>query len=60
MRINFAIASSEHRVAGIDYFSWNSSPGSKQPDADSVFRCGALTNAGRLAIAPMQTSAIRK
>jgi hypothetical protein len=53
MRVNFARAASEHRVAGIDYFAWNSTPGAKQPDAKSVFRCGALTDAGRLAIAPM-------
>ena len=51
LRGDFAAAAAEHRLAGIDYFSWNSDPWSKQVDADSVFRCGALTESGRAAIA---------
>ena len=52
MRSDFAAAASEHRLAGIDYFSWDSDPWAKQTDPDSVYRCGALTESGRQAIAP--------
>jgi hypothetical protein len=52
MRSDFAVAADEHRLSGIDYFSWDSDPCSKKVDADSVYRCGALTVSGRLAIAP--------
>lgn len=52
LRSDFAAAAAGHRLAGIDYFSWNSDPWSKQIDADSVYRCGALTESGRQAIAP--------
>lgn len=38
------------RLAGSIYFSWDGHPG----DAGStIFRCGALIDAGRLALAPM-------
>jgi hypothetical protein len=53
MRINFARAAAEHRLAGITYFAWNSDPWSKQPDADSIYRCGGLTESGQLAIKPL-------
>lgn len=56
MRGNFAKAAAEHRLAGITYFAWNSDPWSKQPDADSVYRCGGLTQAGRLAVTPLETA----
>lgn len=52
LRRDFAAVAAEHRLAGIDYFSWNSDPWSKQIDPDSVYRCGALTESGRQAIAP--------
>ncbi len=52
LRNDFAAAAAQHRLAGIDYFSWNSDPWSKQIDPDSVYRCGALTESGRAAIAP--------
>ena len=52
LRKDFAGAAAEHRLAGIDYFSWDSDPWSKQVDADSVYRCGGLTESGRAAIAP--------
>jgi hypothetical protein len=51
LRRDFADAAAEHRLAGIDYFSWNSDPWSKQTDPDSVYRCGGLTESGRQAIA---------
>jgi hypothetical protein len=52
LRRDFAAAAREHHLIGIDYFSWNSDPWSKQPDADSVYRCGTLTESGRVALAP--------
>jgi hypothetical protein len=52
LRTDFAAAAAEHRLAGIDYFAWNSDPWAKQIDSDSVYRCGALTESGRQAIAP--------
>ncbi len=52
LRGDFTVTAAEHRLAGIDYFSWNSDPWSKQTDPDSVYRCGALTESGRQAIAP--------
>jgi len=55
LRSDFAAAAAEHRLAGIDYFSWDSDPWSKQTDPDSVYRCGSLTESGREAIAPAGT-----
>jgi hypothetical protein len=52
LRSDFAKAADEHRLVGIDYFSWNSDPWSKTIDADSVYRCGALTESGKQAVAP--------
>jgi hypothetical protein len=52
LRSDFTAAAAEHRLAGIDYFSWDSDPWSKKIDPDSVYRCGALTESGRLAVAP--------
>jgi hypothetical protein len=52
LRKDFAAAAVEDRLAGIDYFSWDSDPWSKKVDADSVYRCGAITESGRAAIAP--------
>jgi len=37
-------------VAGLLYFAWNSTPGASSIMASSVWRCGALTNAGKLAL----------
>lgn len=54
LRADLAKAAAEHRLAGIDYYSWNSDPWSKGPDPDSVYRCDGLTEAGRLAVAPLE------
>jgi hypothetical protein len=54
MRVDFAKAAAEHRLAGITYYSWNTDPWSKGPDPDSVYRCDGLTEAGRLAVAPLE------
>jgi hypothetical protein len=51
LRGDFAVAAAEHRLVGIDYFSWDSDPWSKTTDPDSVYRCGALTESGRQAVA---------
>lgn len=53
MRANFGKAAAEHRLASLDYFAWNSDPWSKQPDADSIYRCGGVTESGKLAIASL-------
>jgi hypothetical protein len=34
------------------YFAWDSDPWSKKVDAKSIYRCGALTEAGRIALTP--------
>ena len=52
VRHDFDRFAAEHRLVGIDYFSWDSDPWSKTVDADSVYRCGVLTESGRQAIAP--------
>jgi hypothetical protein len=52
LRGDFAKVAAEHRLVGIDYFSWNSDPWSKTVDADSVYRCGGLTQSGEQAVAP--------
>ncbi len=52
MRADFAKAAAQGRLVGIMYFSWDSDPWSKTPDADSVYRCGVLTEAGKLAVSP--------
>jgi hypothetical protein len=53
MRENFAAVVAQKRLVGFTYFSWDSDPWSKSVAADSVFRCGELTEAGKLAVAPM-------
>jgi hypothetical protein len=52
LRRDFAAAASDSRLAGIDYFSWDSDPWSEQIDPNSVYRCGSLTESGRQAVAP--------
>jgi hypothetical protein len=55
LRHDFDQFAAEHRLVGIDYFSWDSDPWSKTIDADSVYRCGMLTESGRQAVAPPGT-----
>jgi hypothetical protein len=54
LRADFQRAAADGRLTGILYFSWNSEPWSKQIDADSVYRCGELTQSGREAIRPLR------
>jgi hypothetical protein len=44
----------QSRLAGIVYYDWSDNPGQEAP----IFRCGALTNAGKLALSPMGTHQI--
>lgn len=41
---------SQGRLAGIIYYDWTEVPG--KPDSWAIFRCGALTDAGKLALSP--------
>jgi hypothetical protein len=43
----------QRRLAAIVYYDWLNIPGQKV-ESYSVFRCGALTAAGKLALSPMQ------
>jgi hypothetical protein len=56
MRANFARAAAQGRLVGIMVFAWDSDPWSKTVDATSVYRCGSLTESGRVAIAPVQAA----
>jgi hypothetical protein len=38
------------RLAAIIYYNWTALPGF---EAHAIFRCGALTEAGKLALKPM-------
>jgi hypothetical protein len=42
---------SQGRLAGIIYYDWTEVPG--KPDRRAIFRCGALTEAGKPALQPM-------
>jgi hypothetical protein len=53
LRADFARAAGQRRLAAITWFSWNSDPWSKRVVPDSVYRCGGLTEAGKLAVAPL-------
>jgi hypothetical protein len=52
VRQDFDSAAAEHRLVGIDYYSWDSDPWSNQVDPSSVYRCGTLTESARQAVAP--------
>ena len=49
---DFRELAKQERLAGAMYFAWNSDPWAKQPNADSVYRCGALTEGGKQALKP--------
>jgi hypothetical protein len=52
VRRDFDAVAAEHRLMGIDYFSWDSDPWSKEVDPSSIYRCNVLTEAARQAVAP--------
>jgi hypothetical protein len=51
-RAEFARAAAEGRLVGITYFAWTAEPWAREPSPLSIYRCGGLTESGRLAIAP--------
>ena len=50
---DFRQAAREGRLSGLFYFGWNSDPWAKQIDPFSVYRCGGLTESGKLALSPL-------
>jgi hypothetical protein len=50
---DFRELAKQGRLSGAMYFAWNSDPWAKQPNADSVYRCGALTEGGIQALQPI-------
>jgi len=38
------------RLVGLLYYAWNTDPWAKQPSPNSLYRCGALTESGHLAL----------
>lgn len=47
---NFRPYAQQGRLSGLLYFSWNSDPAAKSVSFGSVWRCGTLTDSGRLAV----------
>jgi hypothetical protein len=53
MMENFRMLAREGRLHAALYYSWNNSPGTKpDPDPITVFRCGGVSEAGRIALTP--------
>ncbi len=48
----FRALHAQGRLVGEMYFAWDTDPWSKLPDPLEVYRCGGLTEGGRLAITP--------
>jgi hypothetical protein len=53
MRANFAKVAAQGRLIGAMMFSWDTDPWSKTVNQDAVYRCGQLTESGRLALQPL-------
>jgi hypothetical protein len=49
----FAPFVKQGRLAALLYYVWSGMPGQKTEDPAGIFRCGALTAAGKLALSPM-------
>ncbi|WP_183572628.1 hypothetical protein HDF18_05150 [Mucilaginibacter sp. X5P1] len=47
---NFLDLARQGRLISVFYYSWNSAPGSTQINPSSIYRCGALTDAGKLTL----------
>jgi hypothetical protein len=43
----------QHRLGGSLYYTWQGQSHAPKEDHDSAYLCGALTESGRLAVAPM-------
>ena len=54
MRGTFSRLAQQGRLRGQLFYTWEGNIHAKQEDHASAFRCGTLTESGRLAIAPMQ------
>jgi hypothetical protein len=59
MRTDFSKAAAEGKLTGIIYFDWCGNLEARHPDPFSIYRCGALTESGRLAIAPITGSVVK-
>src|SRR5580704_6234846 len=51
MRMSFLHFAKQGQLAALIYYDWTARPGAK--DTFSLFRCGGLTDAGKLALKPM-------
>ncbi len=51
MRMSFMHFATHGQLGALIYFDWTARPGLK--DTFSIFRCGGLTDAGKLALKPM-------
>jgi hypothetical protein len=49
---NFRELAGQQRLGAAFFYSWNSPPGSNQVIPSSIYRCGGLTEAGRLTLDP--------
>jgi hypothetical protein len=53
MMDDFIELAQQRKVVAILYYDWTGDPWAKNIDPNSIFRCGALTNAGKLTLSPM-------
>lgn len=49
---DFRDVAKQGRLIGAMYFAWDTDPWAKKVDPLSIYRCGALTEAGKLALSP--------
>src|SRR5580704_1281534 len=47
---DFRALEKQGRLVGLIYFAWNTDPWAKQVDPLSIYRCGSVTESGKLAI----------
>jgi hypothetical protein len=53
MRSVFAELARQNRLGGALYYTWQGAVHAPKKDRDSAFPCGAMTESGRLAVAPI-------
>jgi len=49
---NFRELARQDRLAVAIYYAWSGRPGSENQERFGIYRCGALTQAGKMAITP--------
>jgi hypothetical protein len=49
---DFRALEKQGRLVGLIYFAWNTDPWAKQVDPLSIYRCGTVTESGKLALSP--------